>query len=418
MILEQQILEVIENWRKKVKQELKPREISKQIIKNISKEIIDLVGVRRSGKSSLLFLIIRELGLEDDGYIYINFEDPAFIGNYNVELLELIWKTYQLHFNPKKKPYLFLDEIQNIPQWEQWVRKMRDLELAHIFVTGSSSQLLSREFGTKLTGRHISFRIYPLTFKEFLIFDDFKIPESDADFIRNKIKILKKFNFYFSIGGFPQIILSKNEEQLKDYFEDILYKDIVIRHGIRDVNLLRRLAVFCLTNVGKKISLNSIKKQLDMSIDSVKSYLSYLDEAFLIFQLNFFSYSLKKQEIRNKKIYCIDNGIRNAVSFKFSQDQGRLAENLVYMDLKKKGKDIFYWEDKNEVDFVVKHKDNTLSAINVSYTNDIDDREIRGLVEFKKKFKSKTKELIIITKDISKKEKGIDFIPLWKWVLQ
>ena len=154
-----------------------------------------------------------------------------------------------------------------------------------------------------------------------------------------------------------------------------------------------------------------------MSYDTIKDYLSYYTEAFLFFSVDHFSYSFKEQKTLPSKIYCIDNGLRNAVSFKFSKDDGKLAENLVFVELKRRDKYVYYWKNKNEVDFIIKNKDNKLTAINVSYSDDAKEREMNGLKELKKKY-DKTEELIIITKDLEKEENGIKFIPLWKWLLK
>lgn len=415
MLNEQQILEIVEAWKNRIKEsKLRDRRITDTLKSFIGKEVVDIVGVRRSGKSSSLFLLINRLKLDYSHFLYVNFEDPLFIGHYDAELLEKIWNVYKEHSLPGKKPYLFLDEIQLIPRWELWARKMRDLEAAHIFVTGSSSMLMSREFGTKLTGRHISVTVFPLSFEEFL---DFKGIKADKKNIYSMKHIIKnKLNEYLMSGGFPEYALTNNRELLKNYFEDILYKDIILRHDIRDAKSLRNLAVFCMTNVSNYISYNSLRKQFSLSLDTVKSYLSDMEESFLVFAVPIFSYSLKAQENSPKKIYCIDNGLRNAVSFKFSRDMGKLAENAVFLELKRRNLDIYYWKGKNEVDLVVKNRDNSLTAINVSYSEELDEREIKGLKGFKGEF-SKAKKLMIITKDTEKKEGSIRLIPLWRWLL-
>lgn len=416
MIEENKILEIIEEWNQYWQRNLIDRKISKEIIKFAGKEVIDIVGVRRSGKSSILALIIKNLNIDPKEVLFINFEEPAFVNHYSLDLLDKIWDTYKTNINPERKPYLFFDEIQLIPQWEKWVRKVRDLQLAHVFVTGSSSKLLSREFGTVLTGRHISFKIFPLSFKELLYFQG-KVTLKDKISIISQKNILKKcFKEYLYKGGFPEIVLTDNKILLKEYFEDILYKDIVLRHEIRDVNNLRKLANFCLTSLGGKISYNSLKKTLGMSLDAIKDYLGYMEEAFLLFQVPIFSYSVKSHEYAPKKVYCIDNGLRNEVSFKFSKDEGKLAENIVFLKLKRNNDEVFYWQGRGEVDFVIKNKDNSLTAINVSFSNKINERETKSLLEFKKKFR-KTKELILLTKDIERSENDIKYIPLWKWLL-
>ena len=416
MLTEGQILEILATWKKKIKKKvLYDRAITDKLNSLIGKEVLDMIGIRRSGKSSAIFLLIKKLNLEDDDFLYVNFEDPAFIGEYSVELLEKIWDTYRTRINPKKKPYIFLDEVQLIPNWELWAREIRDLEGAYIFVTGSSAKLMGREFGTSLTGRHISTTVYPLSFKEFLDFKDISLDKRNL--YGSKDLINNKLHAYMVSGGFPENALNENKELLVNYFEDILYRDIILRHDIRDAKSLRNIAVFCLTNMTNYISYNSLRKQFSLSLDTVKSYLSMMEEAFLIFSVPAFSYSLKFQENSPKKLHTIDNGLRNAVSFKFSKDTGKLAENAVFVELKRQGKEVYYWKGDNEVDFLIRNKDQSLSAINVCFSDKIDERELKGLVEVKKKFKGKVKELIIITKDTEKKEKAIKYIPLWRWLL-
>ncbi|MHA1490150.1 MAG: ATP-binding protein [Promethearchaeota archaeon] len=196
-----------------------------------------------------------------------------------------------------------------------------------------------------------------------------------------------------------------------------MYKDVILRHEIRDVNLLRKIANYCLTNLSQSLSYNSLKNLFKISLDTARSYLSYLEESFMIFQVSIFSYSLKIQEVNPKKVYCIDNGLRNAISFKFSKDEGKLAENLIFIELKRRGKEIYYWKGKNEVDFIVKERDDSLKALNITYTDEITKREIEGLKEFKEKFSSQVVKLIILTKNIEKKKNGIVYIPIWKWLI-
>ncbi len=413
------ILEIIYTWQTYFKKkDLFDRDILGKIIDNIGKEIIDIIGIRRCGKSSLLNLLMRRINVPDSQLLYINFEDPMFANDLSIELIEKIWDVYKIKINLDKKPYIFFDEIQLIPKWEKWIRKIRDLELAYIFITGSSSKVISKEFGATLTGRHISFTLFPLNFKEFLRFKGFKISYDEKEIIKKKIWVRKYFEEYLIKGGFPEIVLTNNEVLLKNYFEDILYKDVILRHEIRDVNLLRRLANYCLTNLAQLTSINSLKNVFRVSFDAIRSYINYLEESFIIFQISIFSYSLKVQEVNPKKMYCIDNGLRNAVSFKFSKDEGKLAENLVFLELKRQNKEIYYWQGKNEVDFVIKEIDGSLTAINVTYTDKIHQREIQGLKEFKDQYSDEVKRLLIITKNIEKQENMIKYIPIWKWLLQ
>jgi uncharacterized protein len=419
MLEDKKILAILLEWNEFWKKDIKTREITKDICNSVGKEVIDLVGVRRSGKSTILALIIKELKIKEDQILYVNFEEPAFVNYYSLDLLDKILDIYRLNINSDKKPYIFLDEIQLIPEWEKWVRKIRELDSAYIFVTGSSSKLLSKEFGTALTGRHISFQIMPLSFKEYLIFKNKKLPKTNLEIIKNRIIYLKEFNKYLVEGGFPQTTLKPNKQLLKNYFEDILYKDIAVRYNIRDLNALRKLANYCITNISNPISYNSLRNLYKLSLDSIRSYMSYFEEAYLLFTVPIFSYSLKVQEQNPRKLYTIDNGLRNAVSFKFSEDEGRLAENLVFIELKRKQKEMYYWKSKGEIDFVIKNKDNSVDLINVCYANDIPIREVDSINEFKVQYsKLKINKCIILTKDTERKDKLIEYIPLWKWLLE
>jgi len=419
MLEDKKILSILLEWNEFWKKDIKPREITKDICNSVGKEVIDLVGVRRSGKSTILALIIKELKIKEDQILYVNFEEPAFVNYYSLELLDKILEVYKLNINSDKKPYIFLDEIQLVPEWEKWVRKIRELDGAYLFITGSSSKLLSKEFGTALTGRHISFQIMPLSFKEYLLFKNKKFPKNNLEIIKNRITYLKEFNKYLLEGGFPQTTLKPNKQLLKNYFEDILYKDIAVRYNIRDLNALRKLANYCITNISNTISYNSLRNIYKLSLDSIRSYMSYFEEAYLLFTVPIFSYSLKVQEQNTRKLYTIDNGLRNAVSFKFSEDEGRLAENLVFIELKRKQREMYYWKGKGEIDFVIKNKDNSIDLINVCYSDEIPKREIDSINEFiEKHAKIKINKCIILTKDIEKKDKKAEYTPLWKWLLE
>ena len=203
---------------------------------------------------------------------------------------------------------------------------------------------------------------------------------------------------------------------LEQYFDDILYKDIVDRYNLNSQKA-KDLALYLITNFTSLVSLRNLRNSLKISYDTIKDYMSYYKEAFLFFTMDHFSYSFKEQKTLASKIYCIDNGLRNAVSFKFSKDEGKLAENCVFIQLQRQEKKPYYWKNRGEVDFVIKNKDNSLTAINISYTDKIEERETKALLDFKKEFKAKAKQLTLITKDTEKKENGIKFIPLWKWLL-
>lgn len=402
----------------------KPRPKYENLINSTKiREITIITGVRRSGKSTLMYQMVNDLlkkGVDPKQILFVNLEDKKL----TKDTLDDIYKSYRENINLDKKAYIFLDEIHRKEGWESWIRKKYDQKTNNKFViSGSCSYLLKKEYSTLLTGRNLTFEIFPLSFEEFLLFKNLKIDKDNVKkgilLEKTKLSILKYQKRYLNQGGFPEIIFKPENYKIKileQYFDDILYKDIVDRYNLNSQKT-KDLALFLMTNFTNLISLRNLRNSLKISYDTIKDYLSYYKEAFLFFTMDHFSYSFKEQKTLASKIYCIDNGLRNAVSFKFSKDEGKLAENLVFIELKRRETEPYYWKNKGEVDFVIKNKDRSLTAINVSYTNEIEKREVKALLEFKKEFK-KTKELIILTKDLEKQEQGIRFIPLWKWVLQ
>lgn len=393
-----------------------------------TKKIISLVGSRRAGKTFYFYQLMKKLveasKLPKNRLAYINFEDdrllPLAVSDLN-DLLEAYYEMYPA--NKGKGIYFFFDEIQNIKNWEVFVRRLNDTEKANILVTGSSSKLLSKEIATALRGRTLTFQLFPLSFKEFLRFKKIEL-ENDFEYSSARFKIKKAFEEYLDFGGFPEVALEEQNtlkhKILNNYFEMFVYRDLVERFSVRNTVLLKNIVKFLITNLSTVFSINAyyraVSKEMAVGKDTILEYVSYLEDINLIYLLPVFSYSVKKQQLNPKKAYCVDNGLRNAVAFKFSKDEGRLAENIVFIELKRREKEIFYWKNKNEVDFIIKNKDSSLEAINISYSNEINEREIKGLKEFKEEFK-KTKKSTLITKDIEKKESGIEYIPLWKWLI-
>lgn len=395
-----------------------------ELLKTVKvKEITVITGIRRSGKSTIMYQMIRRLienGTDPKSILLINFEDEAL-----VELpIEEIYAEYRQKINPYKKSYIFLDEIQRKEKWELWLRKKYDLRTdAKFVVSGSSSRLLKKEYSTLLTGRIMSFEVMPLSFKEFLEFSkinlDKKMVEKGLVFPEDKPKIQNALAQYLNEGGFPEVFFKEKEQKrllLSNYFDDIIFKDIVDRYGIKSQKP-KELAKYLATNLAGKISLRTLRKATGLSYDQIKKFLNHYMEAFIFFEVNNFSYSLKEQKTRPSKTYCIDNGLRNAVAFKFSEDIGKLAENLVFLELKRRKAELYNWTNKYEIDFVVKNSDNSLDAINVSFTDEINERETLGLQEFKEQNK-KANKLLLITKNTEKTKEGIIYKPLWQWLIE
>jgi predicted AAA+ superfamily ATPase len=389
-------------------------------------KIISIIGSRRAGKTFYFYQIIQNLLKNDiskENILYINFEDDRLLPLESDELNDLIEAYYELYPDSKKqKKYFFFDEIQNIKDWEIFVRRIYDKEKIKIYITGSSSKLLSKEIATSLRGRTLTFHLHPLSFNEFLKFKNIKM-EKNYEYSSQRFKIKNLFEEYLNFGGFPEVALSEKlkQEILSDYYEMFIYRDLVERFSIRNTRLLKMLTKYLITNISSVFSINSYynstKKEMKVSKETILEYISHLSDINLIYLVPIFSYSLKVQQVNPSKTYCIDTGLRNAVALKFSKDVGRLTENIVYIELKRRGKEIFYWKNKQEIDFVIKEKNDKLTAINVNYTDKINEREIKGLQEFQKKYKSEINELLILSRNLEEKKEGINIIPVWKWLL-
>ena len=399
-----------------------PRNVINNIIKvSHTRHIKDVLGVRRCGKTTLLYQMIYHLlegGTEAGEIMFLNFDDIILNTATFEELMRAIYRL------KSEIRYLFLDEVQEKEEWGRWIRKLYDLkEFEQIFISGSNASLLSEDMGRILTGRHMSFELLPFSFLEFLLMNDWN------DFDRNYIlarheRLLSFFDRYLVEGGFPEAIkLEPNAMQrmFSNIFNDILARDIGGKHSV-DMEKMRHIAKYLLANLANPYSYRGISSGLGYSFETVERYVGFLRDAFVVYDLNLFSYKLKKQFRQNKKIYVVDNGLRNHVSFRFSQDYGRLAENLVFLELKRREREIYYWRnEKYEVDFLVRSGTEVSELIQVCWKPDrarTRNREVRGLVAACKEFG--LKEGLILTHDHAGKEEDeitIKYIPLCYWLL-
>jgi len=403
-----------------------PEIISRDVNLPETKKIISVIGSRRSGKTFLFYQLINSLFHENipkDCVLYMNFEDDRLLPLKSEELNDLLEAYYELYpDNKPKQKYFFFDEIQNVPHWETFVRRIQDKEKVNISITGSSSKLLSKELATSLRGRTLAFYLFPLSFKEFLSFKHVPV-DNNVFYSSSRFKIKNLFEEYIDFGGFPEVVHSPTLKRdiLSNYFDMFIYKDLVERFSIRNTRILKMLCKYLITNTACIFSINSyyksLKQETKVSKETILEYLSYLTDIGLIYLVPMFSYSLKVQQVNPSKAYCIDTGLRNAVALRFSEDKGRLAENIVFIELKRRGHDPYYWKKSKEVDFVIRERNNTITAINVSYTNTINERELDGLQEFRDTFSSEKSKMILLTKDVDEKRQGIICIPLWKWLL-
>ncbi|MEK6856217.1 MAG: ATP-binding protein [Nanoarchaeota archaeon] len=377
------------------------REEKKEAIISDSFALI-ITGVRRCGKSTFLNQLIKK---QKNAY-YLNLEDPRLdefeLSDFNK--IELIMKEI---YGPGG--VYFFDEIQSVPKWEKFIRYLVDKK-EKVILTGSNASLLSRELGTKLTGRHIQIEMFPFTYNEFL---DLKKINASLD----------SFKEYLYAGGFPEFLKTTNPVILHRLLSDIIMKDIAVRFNIKNTNILNKIAVFLISNVGKEFSYNSIKHMFEIkSVQSVIDYISFFEDAYLTFNVPRFSYSFKQQQINPKKAYSIDNGFSSNNSASFSKDSGKMLENLVFLTLRRKYKDIYYFQEKRECDFIIKEKEKITQAIQVcfDFNEETKNREISGLLEAMKEFKLKNGLILTYKQEDEFKIDGliIKVLPVWKWLLE
>lgn len=361
----EQLIKVIDFWLKSAETgQLFSRALTDTVdIK--SKEVVDIIGPRRSGKSSVLKLLVRKI--KDEGrWLYVNFEDPFFVENNYPQIIEELVETYAEYFGGAPK-FLFFDEIQSIKNWETAVRKLRDSEQYKIFITGSSSKLLSSELSTLLSGRHLSYQLLPLSFSEYLSFHNVEVADK-KDMVLKSGELTNYFSKYLKTGGFPEAVLSDNLELVKQYYYDIVQKDIMARYDVRDKDVLEKMGVFLFSNSAKSLSVSALSRLYDLSHQTAVNYIEYFKDAFLLFDLPQFSYSLKTTQKAFKKIYAVDTGLSSAVSMSFSEDRGRMLDNAVFLHLKRVGGELYYYKGKSgEVDFVIKRADGLLDLVQVCW---------------------------------------------------
>jgi uncharacterized protein len=358
-------------------------------------------GIRRCGKSTWLQQVNKNLGSNS---VYLNFEDPRLAG---FDLSDLN-RLHEIGTAKKISAY-FLDEVQNVSNWESFVRFRLD-EGYRMFITGSNASMLSKELGTKLTGRHITKELFPFSWSEYLEFTGL---ENNAASSSN----------YLVTGGFPEYLKTKLPEVLMNTFNDIIVRDIAIRYNLKNVSMMQQLAVWLVSNVGKPVTGNSLRKIFEIgSSSSIMDYLSYFVDAYLFFLIPKFSYSYKTQLVNPKKVYCIDNGIIETNSVSFSQDNGRLLENMVYLFLRRQTSEIYYYAGKKECDFVVMKNGKLDGLYQVCWQLDQNntDRELQGLLEAMEFFKINNATVITHNQSdlFTFDEKTITVLPFHRWALQ
>ncbi|MBT5021646.1 ATP-binding protein [Candidatus Woesearchaeota archaeon] len=357
----------------------------------VRKEIIIIKGIRRCGKTHIMYQLMQKLPKNNS--FYFNFDDFRFDNYLSVDLLESIIELR----NPKKRSYFFFDEIQRISGFEKWLRTYYDKETNIKFIIGGSNiSLLTPKLGTVLTGRNISFNIFPLSYSEFKSFSK------------------KDFDVYLEFGGFPEVVLESDELKkrglVERYLSDIMNRDILEKYNVDNPKQLKALIKFFISNPGVKITANKLASQLGIHKDTVQKYISCAVDAFLIFEVPYFSYSAKTKYIasRASKYYVVDNGMHTATSIR--RNLGTLYENLIAVNLISKGFELMYWSNGVEIDFVYQN-----NAVQVTATDKIPLRETKAFFEF-----NKTNALFnnVIISPTKKQEGKINYVPIEEFLLK
>ena len=389
-----------------------PRRINPEDYRERSR-IVVISGVRRCGKSTLL----KQLSQGYDPVLYLNCDDDRLVGADISDLAALLVIWEEVYPGART---VFLDEIQNIPGWERVIRRMHD-EGYHIFLSGSNSHLLSIEFGTHLTGRYIQIELFPFGFDEMCCFRKCLPDKSGLITTRQEAGILRLFSSFLEDGGFPEYQKDPDPEILRRTFDDIIFRDIITRYKIREIKAFRELARYLLTNMTHEASLNSLASVIGIKSGlSVKTWIGYLEDSYLLGSLCPYEYSMKQQLSRNQKYYGIDTGMRNAVAFRFSGDAGMLLLNLVWTELRRQGKIVSFWTGKRECDFLVVDRGQVKTAIQVCFhlTHENRQREVDGLAEVMERFPACTGIILTERQDetLTVRDHEVRVIPVWRWV--
>lgn len=391
------------------KNDFVPRLFPVNLIK--TKKIVAVSGVRRSGKSTLL----KQLSAEFPLFYYLNFEDERLLDFSATDFNSVYELCLTLYGD---KGVFFFDEIQDVRGWEKFASRLY-ADGYKVYITGSNAKLLSSELSTALTGRHLKHELYPFSFAEYLAF----LGKGNEvwETTKKRAEVNGYFDRYLEDGGFPEIVKGGGKEDLKQLYQDILIKDLIVRFKIRDTKGFREFALFLISHVGSKISYNNLKTVLGFkSTASVKNFAEHLESAYLNFFESKFDYSLKKQIVNDKKVYSIDTGLVNSTAFANSRNSGHLLENAVYLELRRRGSSPFYYMDKNgrEVDFYSRD----FGLIQVAWVLDepeTREREMSALLAAMDELKLKNGTIITRNEEdeIKRAGKKISVVPAWKWLL-
>ncbi len=361
-------------------------------------------GLRRVGKSTLLAQMAHKLGKE--ACYYLNFEDDRFIG-FQAEDANDLYQTLVELFGERK--IFVVDEIQNVSGWEHFVRRFMEMGFK-FYITGSNASLLSRELGTRLTGRYVPIELFPFSFHEFLKFRGLPAPDLQRMTTTDKGALKAALGTYLQMGGIPEALKYPEVPLLRSLYDDVLYRDIATRFHLEAVTVLKELAFYLMSNPAGLVSFNKLKEKFHLgSVNTIKSYIDHMENSWLVFTLNRYDFSVKRQQIAPKKIYCIDSGLSNTVGFGFSPNTGKLLENLVFLALRQHAREIFYYTTPGgyEVDFYLPEEQRLVQVnqnLNAAATRG---RELRALTEAAQSVKVKSALILTESNDDALEVNGV-----------
>ncbi|HNE03334.1 MAG TPA: ATP-binding protein [Anaerolineales bacterium] len=361
-------------------------------------------GLRRAGKSTLLAQMAHKLGR--DSFYYVNFEDDRFLG-FQPDDANHLYHVLVETFGERK--IFVVDEVQNISGWEHFVRRFMDMDFK-FYITGSNASLLSRELGTRLTGRYVPIELFPFSFREFLQFKKETVPDLQRMTTVEKALLNNLLNTYLQTGGIPDALKYPELPLLRTLYDDVLYRDIATRYRLEAVTALKELAFYLMSNPSSLVSFNKLKDQFRLgSVNTIKSYIDYMENSWLVFTLKLYDFSVKRQQIAPKKVYCIDTGLSNTVGFGFSPNTGKMLENLVFLALRRQTKEIYYCATPSgyEVDFYLPKKRQLIQVTRDLENPATREREVRALSDALKGIKV---ESALILSDTNENEFEIEGI--------
>ncbi len=410
------LFEQQKDWRQE--KDFVPREITPKVVSLLRLKLpVVITGIRRVGKSTLLKLIKKELALQEHGSFYVNFNDERLI-NFSTEDFQTVLDFLQQE-RYAENCYIFLDEIQEVNHWEKWVDRIK--EKHHLVITGSNSKLLSKEISTILTGRSISIHLHPFSFVEFLSAKNvnFSLLKKDRAV---KIHVQNLFQEYLLFGGIPKVVIDKEKQLLSELYENILYRDIIKRFNPNLEKPIKEISMHLLSNISCPLSQRTLSTMTGVkNFSTLKAILNTFENAFLLSFIPKFDFSLRKQIQNPRKVYCVDTGFVSELGFRSSENKGRLLENLVFVELKRRTEHIYYFSGNNECDFVIREGHTITQAVQVCYELIPENRkrEINGLIECMDTFKLKKGIILTFSQEEEcPEDKRIKVIPVWKWLLE